>query len=60
VKPEFEEILSQPTCSVPDAGHVLGVGRNGAYEAAKRGDIPTLRIGSKIRVPTALLKKMIE
>jgi hypothetical protein len=60
MKPEFEEILSSPTISVPDAGRVLGLARNGAYDAAKRGDIPTMRIGHKIRVPTALLKKMIE
>lgn len=60
MKPEFEEILSEPTTSVPEAGRFLGLGRNGAYEAAKRGDIPTVRIGYKIRVPTALLKKMIE
>jgi excisionase family DNA binding protein len=60
MKPEFEEILSEPTISVPEAGRVLGLARNGAYEAAKRGEIPTVRLGHKIRVPTALLKKMIE
>jgi excisionase family DNA binding protein len=60
MKEEFEKILSEPTTSVPEAGRLLGLARNGAYEAAKRGEIPTLRLGGKIRVPTAALKKMIE
>jgi excisionase family DNA binding protein len=60
MKEEFAKILSEPTTSVPEAGRLLGLARNGAYEAAKRGEIPTLRLGGKIRVPTAALKKMIE
>jgi excisionase family DNA binding protein len=60
MKAEFEEILSEPTISVPEAGRLLGLARNGAYEAAKRGEIPTIQLGRRIRVPTAKLKKMIE
>jgi excisionase family DNA binding protein len=60
MKPEVEEILSEPTASVLDAGRVLGLGRNGSYEAVKRGEIPVVRFGHKIRVPTAWLKKIIE
>ena len=37
--------------SVPEAGRLLGLSRNAAYEAAKRGDIPTLRFGRLLRVP---------
>ena len=33
------------TMTVPKAGEVLGIGRSAAYEAARRGDIPTIRIG---------------
>jgi excisionase family DNA binding protein len=57
---ELERLLSQPTVSVPEAGRLLSLSRNGSYEAAKRGEIPTLRFGSKLRVPTAALRKMIE
>lgn len=46
--------------TVPEAGRVLGMGRNAAYEAAKRGDLPTIRIGKLIRVPKAALHAMIE
>ena len=50
----LEDALSRPTLSVPNAGAVFyGLSRNGSYEAAKRGDLPTIRIGRKIVVPVA-------
>lgn len=45
---------------VPEAGAMLGLTRNGSYEAAKRGDIPTIRIGKLLRVPKAAFNKMLE
>lgn len=49
------------TMSVPDAGRIyFGLSRNSAYEAATRGDIPTIRIGRKIRVPVAALERMLD
>ena len=49
------------TVSVPRAGKLFfGLGRNGSYEAAKRGDIPTIRIGRKLRVPIAALERMLD
>jgi hypothetical protein len=47
------------TVSVDAAAQILGVCRSAAYAAAKRGDFPTLRVGSKILVPTAPLKRML-
>ncbi|WFU36299.1 helix-turn-helix domain-containing protein [Bradyrhizobium brasilense] len=44
---------------VPEAGALLGLGRNASYEAAKRGDIPTIRIGKLIRVPKAAFDQML-
>jgi hypothetical protein len=52
----IDEALSRPTISVPDAGKLFfGLGRNAAYLAATRGDIPTIRIGGKIMVPVVPL-----
>lgn len=52
----IEEALSRPTISVPDAGALFfGLARNAAYEAAKRGDIETIRVGGRIVVPVAPL-----
>ncbi|MBR1212054.1 helix-turn-helix domain-containing protein [Bradyrhizobium sp. JYMT SZCCT0180] len=45
---------------VPEAGAMLGLTRNGSYEAAKRGDIPTIRIGKLIRVPKLAFHRMLE
>ena len=45
---------------VPEAGALLGLTRNGSYEAAKRGDIPTIRIGGLIKVPKAAFHRMLD
>lgn len=51
--------LSQPTCSVVQAATMLGLSRNAAYEACDRGEIQCVRIGTRIRVLTAPLRKML-
>jgi hypothetical protein len=48
------------TCSVPEAGEALGVARKASYEAAKRGEILTIQIGKKLRVPLAWLERKLE
>ena len=42
------------------AGAMLGLNKNAAYAAAKRGDIPTIRIGRLIKVPKLAFHKMLE
>jgi hypothetical protein len=51
--------LLQPTVTVPIAGKLLGLSRNAAYAAAASGQIPTLRFGRRIVVPTAPLRRML-
>jgi hypothetical protein len=49
------------TLSVPDAGReYFDLGRNASYDAAKRGDIPTIKIGRILRVPIVALDRMLE
>lgn len=43
------------TLTVKETAALFGIGRNAAYEAIKRGDIPALRIGRRILVPRAAL-----
>jgi excisionase family DNA binding protein len=45
---------------VPEAGRLLGLSRNASYEAAKRGDLPTIRIGKLIRVPKLAFQQMLD
>jgi hypothetical protein len=49
------------TLSVPEAGRrYFGLCRNAAYNAAARGEIPTIKIGRLLRVPIRALERMIE
>ena len=48
------------TLTVEAAGEIMGIGRNQAYEAAHRGDLPSIKIGKRILVPKALLDKLLE
>ena len=44
---------------VPEAAKILGVSRNSGYEAVKRKEIPSIRIGRRLRVPRAALNKLL-
>lgn len=48
------------TVSIEECARMLGVSRNTAYEAAKRGEIPTIRIGRRLLVPLVALRRMLE
>ncbi len=39
------------TITVEEAAELLGIGRSAAYEAARRGQLPTRRLGRRIFVP---------
>lgn len=48
------------TMTVPDAGRIyFNLGRNASYEAAKRGDIPTITIGRKISAVIPAIERML-
>ena len=50
----------EPTISVERAGRAAyDLGRAASYNAAARGDIPTIRVGARLRVPTALLREQL-
>ena len=49
------------TLPVPEAGRrYFDLGRNASYAAAKRGDIPTIRMGRLLRVPVIALERRLE
>jgi excisionase family DNA binding protein len=45
--------------TVSEAATILRISRGSAYEAAKRGEIPTIRIGRRWLVPLAALERML-
>jgi excisionase family DNA binding protein len=48
------------TMTIAEAAELLGVSRNKAYDAAHRGEIPTIKIGKRILVPVAALERMLQ
>lgn len=55
----IEDAKQRATITVPEAGELLGIGRDAAYAAANRGEIPTLRLGRRIVVPVPALLAML-
>lgn len=53
------EVVRRRTFTIPEAGTVLGVGRTAAYDAARRGEIPTIRVGRRLLVPRAALERLV-
>lgn len=51
----LDELATKATISVEQTAHVLGLGRTAAYEAARRGEFPTRRLGRRIVVPVPAL-----
>jgi hypothetical protein len=48
------------TMAVPDAGRkYFNLGRNASYEAAKRGDIPVIKIGGKLVAVIPAIERML-
>jgi hypothetical protein len=48
------------TMSVPAAGRIyFNLGRNASYEAAKRGDIPTITMGRKKSAVIPAIERML-
>ena len=42
-----------------EVASLLRISRGSAYEAAKRGEIPTIRIGRRLLVPDNALEKLL-
>ena len=47
----MDDDAERKTYDVPEAGKKAGLGRNASYDAARRGEIPTIRIGNRLLVP---------
>jgi len=45
--------------TIEEARRILRIGRNTAYEAARSGAIPTIRIGRRIIVPGVALDRLL-
>lgn len=50
---------AQRTMSVTQAAEVLGISRTTAYECVRTGDLPALRLGGRIVVPTQAIDDLL-
>jgi len=56
----IDGLRARTTVSVEEAARVLGISRGGAYDAARRGDLPTISLGRRLRVPVPVLLRMLD
>lgn len=55
------EGITVKTLSVPEAGRIYyGLSRNGSYDAARRGEIPVVKVGRLLRVPVAAMERRLD
>lgn len=48
-----------PILTVEETAAFLRIGRSAAYDAVRRGDLPSVRIGRSLRVPRHQLEAML-
>ena len=46
------------TMTVTEAARIIGISRSAGYRAAHKGELPTIRVGGRLLVPTAKLREM--
>jgi len=47
------------TLTVEEAAHLLGISRGLAYELARSGRLPVVRLGRRLLVPKVALERML-
>jgi excisionase family DNA binding protein len=48
------------TLTIPQAAELLGISVSKAYEAARAGDLPTVKIGARVLVSRRRLEELID
>jgi excisionase family DNA binding protein len=51
----LDQLEGRVTITIEQAAQVLGLGRTAAYDAARRGELPTRRLGRRLLVPVPAL-----
>ena len=51
----LDDLERRITLTVEEVASLLGLGRTAAYEAARRGQIPSRRLGRRVVVPVPAL-----
>ncbi len=49
--PIHDVLAGRVTLTIVETATLLGIGRSSAYEAARRGELPSRRVGRRVIVP---------
>jgi excisionase family DNA binding protein len=52
--------IQTPTMTVEEVAELLGTGRTATYDAVHRGEIPCIKVGRKLVIPTAAVRRLLE
>lgn len=56
----LDDLDGHDVVPAPIAGKVLMLGKNASYDACRTGQLPSIRVGRRLIVPVAGLRRMIE
>jgi excisionase family DNA binding protein len=51
----LDQLAGKATITIEQTAQLLGLGRTAAYDAARRGELPTRRLGRRLLVPVPAL-----
>jgi excisionase family DNA binding protein len=57
---QLDQVHGRATITIEQAAQLLGLGRTAAYDAARRGELPTRRLGRRLLVPVPALLAWLE
>ncbi|MGW5438595.1 excisionase family DNA-binding protein [Nocardia asteroides] len=55
----LDRLNTEPTLSVDETKTALGVGRTAVYGGIQRGEIPVIRVGRRMRVPSTWVRAQL-
>ena len=55
-----EHSSAEATLTIPETARLLGISLSKTYEAARLGQIPTIRLGTRVLVSRRRLEEMVD
>ncbi len=59
VRPIVPDPVERPTLTVEETASILQISRSTVYDALRSGEVPCLRVGRRVLVPTARLRDLL-
>lgn len=56
----LDQLAGRATITIEQTAGLLGLGRTAAYDAARRGELPTRKLGRRLLVPVPALLSWLE